>query len=144
MVVSGALTASGAPDPARRPADRHDAAELLLPGRASTAAATTRAASPFRAAPGIVIGRTPNAAWTITSGITDNTDIYIEPLNPSNPKQYVYRGGFRDMSCRTETFNPAGQPAETHEFCRTVHGPVIASYPVRGRRLLAAALLLRP
>src|SRR5262249_58668193 len=79
--------------------------------------------------PGIVIGRTKNAAWTLTSGITDNTDVFIEQLNPSNPKQYAYRGGFRDMRCRTETFNPAGEPSQTVEFCRTVHGPVISSYP---------------
>src|SRR5262249_27902821 len=78
---------------------------------------------------GIVIGRTANAAWTITSGITDNTDTYIEQLNPANPKQYAFRGSFKDMSCRMETFNPAGQPSQTIEFCRTLHGPVIASYP---------------
>jgi penicillin G amidase len=128
MVVSGPLTASGAPILLGGPqtgmtlpsffyqvgvhGGGYDASGVSVPG-----------------GPGIVIGRTANAAWTITSGITDNTDIFIEQLNPSNPKQYAYRGGFRDMSCRMETFNPAGQPSQTVEFCRTVHGPVIASYP---------------
>src|SRR5262249_25534572 len=55
-----------------------------------------------------------------------------ETLNPSNPKQYMYRGSFRNMTCRTETFTPAGQPVEMHEFCRTVHGPVFESYPTEG------------
>lgn len=82
--------------------------------------------------PGLIIGRSANAAWTLTSGITDNTDIYIEVLNPSNPKQYMFEGKFRDMECRTEIFKPATLPEESHEFCRTVHGPVIASVAADG------------
>jgi penicillin amidase len=128
MVVSGSLTASGSPILLGGPQTGmtlpsffyqvgahgagYDASGVTVPGGT-----------------GIVIGRTANAAWTITSGITDNTDTFIEQLNPANPKQYAYRGSYQDMSCRMETFNPAGQPSQTIEFCRTVHGPVIASYP---------------
>jgi penicillin amidase len=128
IVVAGELTASGAPILLGGPqtgdtlpsffyqvgvhGGGYDASGVGVPG-----------------VPGIVIGRTKNAAWTLTSGITDNTDIFIEQLNPSNPKRYAYRGGFRDMRCRTETFNPAEGPSQTVEFCRTVHGPVISSYP---------------
>src|SRR5262245_1206475 len=128
MVVSGALTASGYPILLGGPQTGmtlpsffyqvgvhgagYDASGVSVPGGT-----------------GIVIGRTANAAWTITSGITDNTDTFIEELNPANPKQYAFRGSYKDMSCRMETFNPAGQASQTIEFCRTVHGPVIASYP---------------
>jgi penicillin G amidase len=128
MVVSGSLTASGSPILLGGPQTGmtlpsffyqvgvhgagYDASGVTVPGGT-----------------GIVIGRTANAAWTITSGITDNTDTFIEELNPANPKQYAFRGSYKDMSCRMETFNPAGQPSQTIEFCRTVHGPVIASYP---------------
>ena len=131
MVVSGALTASGWPILLGGPqtgmtlpsfyyqvglhGGGYDASGLTVPGTA-----------------GISIGRTKNAAWTITSGITDNTDIFIEQLNLANPKQYAYRGRFHDMTCRDETFLPAGQPSQTIEFCRTIHGPVIASYPSEG------------
>jgi penicillin amidase len=131
MVVSGALAANGVPVLLGGPqtgmsvpsffheiglhGGGYDAEGVTVPGGA-----------------GLVIGRTATAAWSITSGITDNTDVYIETLNPSNPKQYMYKGKFQDMSCRMETFNPAGQPPETHEFCRTVHGPVFASYPSDG------------
>lgn len=78
---------------------------------------------------GLVIGRTPTAAWSITSGITDNTDVYWEELNPLNPKQYKLNGSWKNMECRMETFTPASQPVQVKEFCRTVHGPVFASYP---------------
>jgi penicillin amidase len=128
MVVSGSLTASGGPILLGGPQTGmtlpsffyqiglhgagYDGSGVTVPGGS-----------------GIVIGRTKNAAWTITSGITDNTDIFVEQLHPSNPKQYAYKGGFRNMDCRMETFNPATLPPETVEFCRTVHGPVLASYP---------------
>jgi penicillin amidase len=128
MVVAGPLTASGAPILLGGPqtgdtlpsffyqvgvhGGGYDASGVGVPG-----------------VPGIVIGRTENAAWTLTSGITDNTDIFIEQLNPSNPKQYAYRGRFRDMRCRTEVFYPAGEPSQDVEFCRTVHGPVTSSFP---------------
>ncbi len=131
MVVSGALTASGSPillgGPQTGMALPSFFYQIGLHGGGYDASGVT-----VPGGTGIVIGRTKNAAWTITSGITDNTDTFIEQLNPSNPKQYVYRGGFRDMTCRSETFLPAGQPPQTIEFCRTVHGPVIASYPSEG------------
>ncbi len=128
MVVSGALTASGAPILLGGPQTGMTLPSFFYQvgvhgGGYSGSGVTVPGGS------GIVIGRTANAAWTITSGITDNTDIFIEQLNPSNPKQYAHRGKFRDMECRIETFNPAGQPSQDVEICRTVHGPVLASYP---------------
>ncbi|HLK10203.1 MAG TPA: penicillin acylase family protein [Candidatus Binatia bacterium] len=78
---------------------------------------------------GLVIGRTANMAWTITSGITDNTDVYVEKLNPANPQQYFFNGSYVPMSCRNETFTPSGAPVQTVQVCRTIHGPVFASYP---------------
>ena len=131
MVVSSELTADGVPILLGGPqtgmslpsffhqiglhGGKYDASGVTVPGGS-----------------GLVIGRTATAAWTITSGITDNTDVYIETLNPSNPHQYMFNHKFVDMDCRMETFNPAGQAPETHEFCRTKHGqpaPVFAIYP---------------
>jgi len=131
MVVSGALTADGVPILLGGPqtgmslpsffhqvglhGGKYDASGVTVPGGS-----------------GLVIGRTATAAWTITSGITDNTDVYIETLNPSNDHQYMFNGKFVNMDCRMETFNPAGQAPETHEFCRTKHQqpcPVFAIYP---------------
>ncbi|TMA51897.1 MAG: penicillin acylase family protein, partial [Deltaproteobacteria bacterium] len=94
------------------------------------------------AGPGIVIGRTQNFAYTITSGISDQVDTYLEVLNPSNAKQYLFNGVYHDMTCRTETFTvqepppPAGSGGAPmtveREFCRTLHGPVFFSDPARG------------
>ncbi len=128
MVVSGPLTASGHPILLGGPQVGLSLPsffyEVGLHGGGFDAEGVT-----VPAGTGIVIGRTKNMAWTITSGITDDTDVYIEELNPSNSKQYMFDGRFVDMQCRNETFNVSGGSPQTLEFCRTVHGPVFATYP---------------
>ena len=114
------------------------------------------------AGPGIVIGRTQNFAYTITSGISDQVDTYLEVLNPTNAKKYLFDDAYEDMSCRTETFTvqepppPAGSGGAPmtvqREFCRTRHGPVFYNdgtvafshaYAHRNLELLSAANWLR-
>lgn len=99
--------------------------------------------------PGNIMGRTSTLAYTVTSGIDDQIDTYVERLNPDNPRQYGEPGHWQDMDCRTETFlvrmNPTSPPdspeglgvssddparskppvrAVVQDLCRTVHGPV--------------------
>lgn len=94
------------------------------------------------AGPSIVIGRTEHFAYTITSGISDAVDTYLEVLNPADAHQYLHNGAYVDMDCRTETFTvrepppPAGSggvpTTEQREFCRTIHGPIFFSDDVGG------------
>src|SRR5207249_3400806 len=76
------------------------------------------------AGPGVLIGRGRGFAMTITSGILDNIDTFVEFLDPARPDHYLFRGRSRPLERRTETFAVAGQPAVTLEVLRTVHGPV--------------------
>lgn len=43
------------------------------------------------------IGRNQHVAWAATSGVSDNTDIFIEELNPENHEQYLHKGKWKDM-----------------------------------------------
>jgi penicillin amidase len=116
------------------------------------------------AGPGIVIGRTQNFGYTVTSGISDQVDTYLEVLNPSDARQYLFNGSYQDMDCRTETFTVQEPPppvgsggaptTEQREFCRTVHGPVFfideaggaafsRRYSTRDRELASSATWLR-
>jgi acyl-homoserine lactone acylase PvdQ len=116
------------------------------------------------AGPSIVIGRTEHFAYTITSGISDQVDTYLEVLNPVNERQYLFDGAYRDMDCRTETFTVQEPPpptgsggpptTEQRDFCRTVHGPVFFSdaaggaafshrSSIRDRELLSVSNWLR-
>ncbi len=78
----------------------------------------------FAGAPAVLIGTNEEVAWTSTSGIADQVDVYIETLNPENPRQYWYDGAWRDMESRVEVINVRGaDPVEVTVY-RTVHGPV--------------------
>jgi penicillin amidase len=76
--------------------------------------------------PLIPIGVGDGHAWTLTSGGSDNTDIYAETLNPADPSQYLFDGEWRTLDCRDEDFVVAGSPTpHTETLCSSVHGPVI-------------------
>ena len=79
--------------------------------------------------PGSPIGVAKDHAWTMTSGVTDNNDIYYEVLNPDNPAQYLFQGEWRDFDCRVEAIPVRGAGDVSRQFCSSVHGPVIGSAP---------------
>jgi penicillin amidase len=77
--------------------------------------------------PGTPIGVGSEYAWTLTSGITDNSDIYAEVTNDAG--QYLFDGEWRDFDCRAETISVRGAvPVET-EVCESIHGPVLGAAP---------------
>ncbi len=65
-------------------------------------------------APGIVIGRNAEIAWSATSGIEDQTDIV--QLNLTGPRSYEWDGASRDMDCHTVTHQTAPAPADFAAF----------------------------
>jgi acyl-homoserine lactone acylase PvdQ len=83
----------------------------------------------------ILIGRTPNYAWSLTSAGHDVRDVYAErlcepdgsaPTRESN--HYVFRG-----SCRAlETFDAGTLSGRPVSFRYSVHGPVIGTATVKG------------
>jgi penicillin amidase len=96
--------------------------------------------------PVVGIGRNEHVAWGLTSGLSDEDDLYAEQL--VDEESYRFKGEVRKMDCRDETFSwkppptdltdpggflegiiggggtPAGE--QTERICRTVHGPVEA------------------
>jgi penicillin amidase len=105
------------------------------------------------AGPGVLIGRGRNFVTSITSGILDNVDTFIETLDPAAPSsRYLYRGKSVRFERRVETIHVAGRPDVAQEVLRTVHGPVFYVDPAagvafsreaafRGRELAAAAAI---
>jgi penicillin amidase len=74
--------------------------------------------------PLVGIGRNDHIAWGLTSGSSDDDDLYVERL--AGMERYRYKGKVRKMKCRTETFKVSGQSDVKRRFCRTLHGPVQA------------------
>jgi penicillin amidase len=77
--------------------------------------------------PLIPIGVGRGYAWSLTSGGSDNSDIFELTLNPANPGQYRYQGGWKDLDCRLESIPVAGAAAVNQVLCNAAQGPVIAA-----------------
>ncbi|MGQ0536087.1 MAG: penicillin acylase family protein [Methanobacteriota archaeon] len=80
---------------------------------------------------GVVLGRTGTFAWTVTSGISDQTDVVA--LNATGPRSYDWDGTSRDLACANEVhriFTPpalgGGFEVREQEVCDSLIGPVIA------------------
>lgn len=85
-------------------------------------------------APGVPVnsnGYNEHVAWGVTSGLSDDDDLYVEKL--AGKEKYRFKGKLRKMDCRNETFNyreNGAMKSVDRRICRTVHGPVQAT--VRG------------
>ena len=77
--------------------------------------------------PVIATGHNAHVAWGVTSGYTDDNDLYAERLSSPSSRMYRFRGRDLRMSCRREVFRYRDGDATksvAKSLCRTVHGPV--------------------
>jgi penicillin amidase len=56
-------------------------------------------------APGVLIGRTPDFAWSVTSAREDMVDTIAIELDPNDKHRYRWKGEWHEMDCRTVTHN---------------------------------------
>lgn len=75
--------------------------------------------------PGVSIGHNEHGGWGLTIFGQDNEDLYVYDVNPQNPRQYRYLGGWEEMRILRETFAIKGEPSEEVELKYTRHGPVL-------------------
>lgn len=128
-VVAGTRTASGKPLLANDPHLGLSApaiwyfAHLEAPGLNVIGA--TLPGLPF-----VVLGRTAKVAWGFTNTGPDVQDLYLEQINPANPKQYrIPSEGqpvWADFKIRKEVIKVKGQQDELLEVRESRHGPVLS------------------
>ncbi|MEL7026910.1 MAG: penicillin acylase family protein, partial [Pseudomonadota bacterium] len=75
--------------------------------------------------PAVLSGRSANVGWGATAAYVDDTDIFIEEINPENPDQVRTPDGWVRMRTRPSILNIDGQPPETLELQWTPNGPVL-------------------
>ena len=80
------------------------------------------------AGPGVLIGRGRHFGMTLTSGIDDAVDTYVELLDPADPGRYRFRGRRRAFQRRSETFMVSGGSSVTLEVLRSVTAPSSSSW----------------
>lgn len=134
-VVSGALTATGMPfmanDPHRTlqaPSLRYYV-HLVGPGWNVIGGGEP-------VLPGVSIGHNEHGAWGLTVFRIDSEDLYVYHTNPSNPRQYRYRGMWEDMRVERDRIAVKGRDDVDVDLEFTRHGPVL--YRDRDRNLVVA------
>jgi penicillin amidase len=141
-VVSGARTHSGKPLLANDPHLRLEAPAiwylahlaLQLPGGGTANAA----GASLSGVPLIVLGRGDNVAWGFTNTGTDVEDIFIEKVNPENPREYLTPEGWLPFSVEEMTIAVKDAGVRKVERRRTRHGPVLPGFYRNLEGLLAA------
>ncbi len=76
--------------------------------------------------PEVIIGFTPDVAWTVTNVGADVADFYRETVDDSaRPTRYRLDGAWQPLELRQEIFrDPAGQPVATDTVRYTHRGPM--------------------
>ena len=95
--------------------------------------------------PFVVLGRTPTAAWGFTNTGPDSQDLYLEQIDPANPKQYRTPTGFAAFTEREEVIKVKKQGEVKYTVRTTRHGPVVsdaqsAYEPILNKAKYAVAL----
>jgi len=122
-VVSGRLTRSGkvivANDPHRNvsnPSIRY-LVQLDAPGWSLIGATE----APL---PGVAIGHNGRIAWGLTIVGTDQSDVYVEQVNPANRNQVRFKGAWEPLRVVRDTIRVKGVAPVTVELKYGRHGPV--------------------
>jgi len=75
--------------------------------------------------PVVLVGRTPQLAWGITTTNMDDIDLHIEELNPDNPQLYRTPDGWARFETRRAIIEIADADPVTITLRSTENGPVI-------------------
>ncbi|MBX9580376.1 MAG: penicillin acylase family protein [Gemmataceae bacterium] len=76
-------------------------------------------------APSFPIGHNGFAAWGVTAGLTDNTDLFLETLGPDGASVREADGSFTPCTRVREVIRVKGRPDVVEEVLETPRGPVI-------------------
>jgi penicillin amidase len=75
--------------------------------------------------PVVMVGRSSDLGWGITSSYLDDQDVYIEEVNPSDASQYRVPNGWATFESRESIILIKDAPSVTLQLQWTVNGPVL-------------------
>ncbi|MGB0960057.1 MAG: penicillin acylase family protein [Halocynthiibacter sp.] len=75
--------------------------------------------------PVILTGRSDAIGWGLTSSYLDDQDLFIEKLNPDNPKEYLGLGGYKTFKTRSSVINVKDEKPVSITLRWTENGPVL-------------------
>ena len=74
--------------------------------------------------PGVAIGHNGRIAWGLTIVGTDQSDVYVEQVNPDNPKEVRWGDGWEEVRTITEIVQVKDGAPVTMELEFSRHGPI--------------------
>ncbi|MEV0421816.1 penicillin acylase family protein [Streptosporangium canum] len=77
----------------------------------------------FSGVPGVIIGRNDKIAWGFTNLGPDVADLYLERVKDDS---YLFMGGWKPLTTRTETIKVAGGDPVRLTVRETMHGPILS------------------
>jgi len=96
------------------------------------------------ALPGISLGHNGTIAFGLTIFNIDQEDLYVYELNPADPSQYKYQGGWEPFRVEREMIPVRGAAAQPADLAFTRHGPVIYVDQAKGRAYAVRSGWLEP
>ena len=75
--------------------------------------------------PSVIVGHNEHHAWSLTSGSSDNSDVYIDSTQDNSYSKYYHNGEWLDFEVLQDTIISKGTE-HIYTHYRTIHGPVIA------------------
>ncbi len=75
--------------------------------------------------PSVMVGRSDNLGWGLTSAYVDDQDIFIEKLNPENPNEVLTPDGYQPLRSRTSIINIKDAPPKTITLQWSDNGPIL-------------------
>ena len=124
-VVAGSRSASGKPLLANDPHLGLSAPAIWYFARIQAPGLNVMGAT-LPGLPFVVLGRTDKLAWGFTNTGPDVQDLYLEQIDPANPKRYRTPDGWAEFAVRTETIKIKGQGDASVVLRETRHGPVLS------------------
>jgi len=77
----------------------------------------------FFGTPAVIMGHNQHVAWAFTANSPDTADWYYLKLNPDNPHQYWWGGGWKDFDVWHKSIKIKGEPDKYRfEVLESVHG----------------------
>ncbi|SEU01263.1 penicillin acylase family protein [Paracoccus homiensis] len=77
--------------------------------------------------PVVFSGRTPQLAWGVTPARIDDSDLYIEEVQPGNADRYRGLRGWTQFDTRTEVIRVLDAPDQTIVLRETENGPIVSN-----------------
>ncbi|MBT8395450.1 MAG: penicillin acylase family protein [Gemmatimonadetes bacterium] len=74
--------------------------------------------------PGVAIGHNGNVAWGLTIVGTDQSDVFVEELNPGAPNQVRWQGTWEPLTVILDTILVQGAEPQVIELKYSRHGPI--------------------